>query len=54
MTDELPPDPLTALAAGAAQMHELFRAYIGSGFTEAQAMQMICAMLEAMIKKAGA
>jgi hypothetical protein len=44
----MPPPPLTVLAAAAAQMHEQFRAYVAAGFTEAQAMQMLCAMLAAM------
>lgn len=46
MSDEQIPDsPMTALAAGAAQLHELFRSYVEAGFTEPQAMQIICAMV---------
>lgn len=32
---------LTPLAEGAAQLHELFRAYVEAGFTEAQAIDLI-------------
>jgi hypothetical protein len=42
---ELPGDPLSALAAAAAQMHELFLAWVGAGFTRAEALQMIIAVL---------
>jgi hypothetical protein len=43
----MPPSPITALAEGAAQMHELYTAYVGAGFTSIQAMQLICAMVAA-------
>lgn len=45
MTSPGPTSPITALAAAAAQMHELFRAYIDAGFTEAQAMQLLCTLI---------
>jgi len=41
----MPDDPMTELAATAASMHELFLAYVKAGFTEAQAMQLLCALL---------
>jgi hypothetical protein len=37
--------PITELAAGAAQTHELYSAYVEAGFTPDQAMQLICCML---------
>ena len=40
-----PQDPITALAAGAAQLHELYLAWVEAGFSDGQAMQMMCAML---------
>ena len=40
-----PEDPTTMLAQGAAQLHELFLAYVAAGFTEAQAMQVVSAMV---------
>ncbi|MFB7461293.1 hypothetical protein [Streptomyces sp. NPDC056188] len=36
-----PQDPITDLAAGAAQLHELFSAYTGAGFTQDQALRLI-------------
>jgi hypothetical protein len=44
---ETPQDPLTELAAGAVQLHELFLAQVAAGFTEPQAMQIIIAVLTA-------
>jgi hypothetical protein len=34
---------MTELAAMAAQMHELFRAWVAAGFTEEQALRLLCA-----------
>lgn len=45
MGDNMPADPVTDLAAGAAQLHEAYEEFIAAGFTEAQAMQMVCATL---------
>jgi hypothetical protein len=43
--ESLPPDPISVLAAAASQLHELFRAYVASGFTEAQALQIVISVL---------
>jgi hypothetical protein len=40
MPDE-PIDPLTELAKGAAQLHEMFMAYVEAGFTRAEALQLV-------------
>ena len=45
----MPPAPMTVLAEGAAQMHELYTAYIDAGFTPAQAMKLICALAAAAV-----
>lgn len=45
MVDRMPADPVTDLAAGAAQLHEAYESFVEAGFTEAQAMQMVCALL---------
>lgn len=45
MADGMPADPVTELAAGAAQLHEAYESFVDAGFTEAQAMQMVCAIL---------
>jgi hypothetical protein len=45
MGDDMPADPVTDLAAGAAQLHELFEAYLAAGFTEPQAMQLLSAII---------
>lgn len=47
-----PEDPITLLAEGAAQLHELFLAYIGAGFTEHQALFLIGQMIQASIQGA--
>lgn len=46
MGDDMPQDPMTELAASAHQLHELFVAYVNSGFTEQQAMRLVCAILQ--------
>jgi hypothetical protein len=47
MSEDMPHDPLTNLAAAAAQLHEAYEAFIDAGFTESQAMQMVCAIVAA-------
>lgn len=44
-----PEDPVTELAASAVQLHELHLAYLAAGFTEAQAMELIKALLMASV-----
>jgi hypothetical protein len=44
-----PQDPMTALAEGAAQMHEMFLAYQQAGFTEQQALYLTGCALRAML-----
>lgn len=41
--EETPADPFTAFAMAAAQIHEMFVAYLAVGFTEAQAMYLVAA-----------
>ncbi|MEV8637779.1 hypothetical protein AB0395_39645 [Streptosporangium sp. NPDC051023] len=47
-----PEDPITQLAQGAAQLHELFMAYVNAGFTESQALYLIGQMIQASIRGA--
>lgn len=42
-----PQDPITDLAAGAAQLHELYVSYLNAGFTEHQALRLIIGILTA-------
>ncbi len=49
-SDGTPEDPMTELAAGAAQMHELFTAYIDAGFSHAEALQILIAVVTAGIR----
>lgn len=42
---DLPNDPVSALAEGAAQMHELFSSYVNAGFTEQQALYLVGQLL---------
>jgi hypothetical protein len=43
--NEQDPASFMQLAAMASKMRELYQAYTAAGFTDAQAMQMICALL---------
>jgi hypothetical protein len=45
MPEDGPIDPISDLAAGAAQIHELFMAYVNADFTRAEALQIIIAMV---------
>lgn len=47
---DTPLDPITDLAAGAAQLHELYSAYVGAGFTEMQALQLVIALITAGLR----
>ncbi|MYX14373.1 hypothetical protein GTY67_13300 [Streptomyces sp. SID8374] len=40
-----PTDPMTELAAAAAQLHELYATYVQAGFTEPQAFELTKAVL---------
>jgi hypothetical protein len=44
-----PADPITALAEGAAQLHELFMAYVDAGFSHAQAIYLVGVTLRSAI-----
>lgn len=47
---EGPADPFSALAEGAAQLHELFTAYTNAGFSRPEALQIVIAMVTASIR----
>jgi hypothetical protein len=49
--DNIPHDPITQMAEGAAQMHEAFTAWIEAGFTRAEALQITIAVLQAGIRQ---
>lgn len=40
-----PEDPMTPLAQSASQMHELYLQYVAAGFTEAQALELVKAVI---------
>ena len=42
-----PEDPITQLAAAAAQLHELYNSYLEAGFTEHQAFDIVKTILAA-------
>lgn len=46
MADDMP-EPMTELAALAAQHHEAFTAWISAGFTEHQALELLKAIITA-------
>jgi hypothetical protein len=46
----VPDDPISPLAEGAAQLHELFLCYVKTGFTEAQALYLIGQIIAAGAK----
>ena len=43
-------DPFGAMAVAAMSLNELYRSYVQAGFTEQQAMQLLCAILSASIQ----
>lgn len=47
--DGAPGDPMTLMAEGAAQVHELFTAYVGAGFSEAQAIYLTGVVLRSLM-----
>jgi hypothetical protein len=49
--DDAPEDPLTLLQAGAMQQHEMYLAWVTAGFTEAQALKLLKAVVTAMVLK---
>lgn len=53
MPPEQPPgpaDPFSALSEGAAQVHELFTSYVHAGFTRAEALKIVIAMVTAHVR----
>lgn len=48
-----PEDPITQLAAAAVQLHELYNSYVAAGFTEAQAFDLVKAILTASVGGCG-
>ena len=45
LTDDGLKDPISVLATGAIQVHELFDAYVQAGFTRPEALQLIITIL---------
>ena len=45
MGDESPADPVGALLQAAATAHEIFVTFVGSGFTEQQALYLVSQIL---------
>lgn len=39
--EQLPESPLTAMAEGAAQLHEMYTAYMEAGFSEDRAFDLV-------------
>lgn len=48
--NEMPPSPVSPVAAGAVQVHELFMAYVNAGFTRAEALQLTMSIMHAGMK----
>lgn len=42
-------EPLTALAEGAAQLHEMYAAYIDAGFPENRAFELTAMILDSFL-----
>jgi hypothetical protein len=49
MDDNTPGDPMTQLAAGVAQQHEMFTAYVEAGFTRPEALKIMIAIIVAHV-----
>lgn len=48
----MPPDPVSMLAAGAAQLHELFAAYVTAGFLRHEALYLTGMIITAGMRNA--
>lgn len=44
------PEGLPTMAIAAVALHEIYTAYVEAGFTESQAMQLVCAIMEANVR----
>ena len=42
---EMPADPFTGLMAAATGVHEMYSGFVDAGFTDAQAMQLVIAII---------
>lgn len=42
----MPESPLTDLAAGAVQLHEMYHSYMEAGFPEGRAFELVCMTLD--------
>ena len=49
---KMPEDPMTALAIGASQQHELFMAWVQAGFTRAEALELLIEVIRPGIEAA--
>jgi hypothetical protein len=47
-----PDDPITSLAEGAAQLHELYLVYVEAGFTDGQALYLCAQIVAAGVRRA--
>ena len=45
-----PVDPFSALAEGAAQLHELFMAYVHAGFARTEALQIVIGRIDIRVR----
>jgi hypothetical protein len=50
MSDEMPDSPMTALAEGAAQLHEMYIAYMDAGFSEERAFDLTTTFLMSFLE----
>lgn len=44
---EMPADPFTGLMAAAIELHGMYSGFVDAGFTDAQAMQLVIAIIAA-------
>lgn len=45
-SSDVPESPITDLAQGAAQLHEMYLAYMDAGFPENRAFELACLVLD--------
>jgi hypothetical protein len=50
MMEDLPNDPMSTLAEQATNMHELYLAFVESGFSPDQAMQLLASVMTAALR----
>jgi hypothetical protein len=50
VTDDLPQDPFEDVQHGASQLHTLYTALVNGGFSQAEALELVKAVIQGQMK----